>query len=227
MKNIKLLMAACVMLLVFGSCDNNQNQNQTKKEDVNTTTMTTSPDLAFFELQGPVKSCDGVVTPNGNSIGRVEYDRSGKITSVDGEDPFALEEPWSEVNEETSTMEDHCKWIRDDQGQISSFYGEWTDANFTWKDGHVSLIRRNHEDMTYRYELEYDADGRLVKQTVYGGTIDEVEDDTMALDHILEYTYLEFDDHGNWTRRIEKWTDYEFDFLNGEEEVARTIEYFQ
>ena len=219
-------MAACAMLLVMGSCGNNQNQNQKEKEDSQTTLVTSSPDMTFFELQGPVRSCDGAVTPDGNSIGHVEYDRSGKIISVNGEDPFALEEPWSEINEETSTMEDHCKWIRDDQGQISSFYGEWTDANFTWKDGRVSLIWRNHEDLTYRHEFEYDAEGRLVKQTVYGGTIDEVEDDTMVLDHIVEYTYLEFDDHGNWTRRNEKWTDYE---INDEDqnEVVRVIEYFQ
>ena len=227
MKNIKLLMAACAMLLVMGSCDNNQNQNQKGKDDNKTTTVTVTPDLTFFELQGPVKSCTGAISPDEQSFACVEYDRTGKIVSVNGEDPFALEEPWSEVNEETSTMEDHCKWIRDDQGQITSFYGEWTDVNFTWKEGHVTLIWRNHEDLTYRHEFEYDADGRMVKQTVYNGTIDEVEDDAMLLDHILEYTYLEFDDHGNWTRRSEKWTDAELDFLNGEEEVTRTIEYFK
>ena len=224
MKKINLLMAACAMFLVMGSCDNSQKQNQ--KEDNETTTVTHSPDLTFFELQGPVKSCIGAVSPDVQSFACVEYDRSGKITSVNGEDPFALEEPWSEVNEETSTMEDHCKWIRDDQGQITSFYGEWTDVNFTWKEGRVTLVWRNHEDMTYRHEFEYDAEGRLVKQTVYGGTIDEVEDNAMVLDHILEYTYLEFDDHGNWIRRNEKWTDAELDFLNGEEEVSRTIEYY-
>ena len=205
MKNIKLLMAACAMLLVMGSCGNNQNQKN--KEDNKTTMVTITPDLTFFELQGPVKSCFGAVSPNVQSFERVEYDRSGKITSMESEDL--------------------CKWIRDDQGQISSLNGEWTDADFTWKDGHVILVWRNHEDMTYRHELEYDAEGRLVKQTVYGGTIDEVEDDSMALDHILEYTYLEFDDHGNWTRRSEKWTDAELDFLNGEEEVTRTIEYYK
>ena len=66
----------------------------------------------------------------------------------------------------------------------------------------------------------------LVKQTVYGGTIDEVEDNTMTLYWKIEYTYLEFDDHGNWTRRNEKWTDYE---INDEDqnEVVRVIEYFQ
>lgn len=198
-------MAACAMLLVMGSCGNGQKQNQ--KEDNNTATVTVTPDLTFFELQGPVKSCIGAVSPDVESFACVEYDRSGKIISVDGED--------------------HCKWIRDEQGQIASFYGEWTDVNFTWKDGHVSLIWRNHEDMTYRHELEYNTEGRLVKQTVYGGTIDEVEDNTMVLDHTLEYTYLEFDDHGNWTRRNEKWTDAELDFLNGEEEVTRTIEYYK
>lgn len=205
MKKIILLTAACVMLLVFGSCGNNQNQNQ--KEDNSTATATVTPDLTFFELQGPVKRCIGAVSPDVQSFAYVEYDRSGKIISVNSED--------------------QCEWTRDDQGQITSINGEWTDAEFTWKDGRVTLVWRNHEDMTYRHELEYDAEGRLVKQTVYGGTIDEVEDDAMVLDHILEYTYLEFDDHGNWTRRSEKWTDAELDFLNGEEEVTRTVEYYK
>ena len=214
------------MLVVMGSCGNSQNQSQNQNEVNDEDLIFVSSDLAFFELHGHVKSCNYAVDPTGQHFDCVEYDRSGKIISVDGEDPFTLEEPWSEVNEETSMMEDHCKWLRDDQGQIHSFYGEWTDAEFTWKDGHVSLIWKNHEDMTYRHELKYDADGRLVKQTVYGGTIDEVEDDAMVLDHILEYTYLEFDDHGNWTRRNEKWTDYE---INDEDqnEVVRVIEYFQ
>ena len=217
-------MAICAMLLILGSCDNSQNQNQ--KENNNATTVTTSPDLAFFELQGPVKSCLSVVAPNGQSFEHVEYDRSGKIISVDGYDPFALKEPSSEYNEMTSTMEEQCQWSRDNQGQISDFDCEWSGASFTWANGHVSSIIRPHEDMMYKHELEYDAEGRLVKQTVYGGTDEELEADALALNYLLEYTYLEFDDHGNWTRRMVKFTDYEINFSD-EEEVARIIEYYK
>ena len=224
MKNIKLLMAAYAMLLFFGACGNSQNQNQ--KEDNNTTTVTTSPDLAFFELQGPVKSCLSVVTPNGQSFEHVEYDRSGKIISVDGYDPFTLEKPSSEYNEMTSTMEEQCQWSRDNQGQISDFDCEWSGASFTWANGHVSSIIRPHEDMMYKHEFEYDAEGRLIKQTVYGGTDEELEADALALNYLLEYTYLEFDDHGNWTRRMVKFTDYEIN-LTDEEEVTRIIEYYK
>jgi YD repeat-containing protein len=225
MKNIKLLMATCAMLLILGSCGNSQNQNQKEKEDNKTTTVTTTPDLAFFELQGPVKSCINVTAPNGQSFEHVEYGASGKITSVDGYNPFTLEEPTSEYNEMTSTMEEKCQWNRDDQGQISYFNCEWSGASFTWANGHVSSIIRPHEDMMYKHELEYDAEGHLVKQTVYGGTDEELEADALVLNYMLEYTYLEFDDHGNWTRRMEKWTDYEIDYEE-EEEVARVIEYY-
>ena len=145
---------------------------------------------------------------------------------MDGIDPFALEEPWSELNEETSTMEDHCRWNRDDQGKIVSFDCDWSYANFTWKDGRVSSLMRSHEDLTYKHEFEYDAEGRLVKETLYNGTIDEVENDEMILERVIEYTYLDFDDHGNWTRRKERFTDYEINYED-EEEVTRSIQYYE
>ena len=227
MKKIHLLLAACAMLVVMGSCGNSQNQSQNQNEVNDEGLIFVSSDLAFFELHGHVKSCNYAVDPTGQHFDCVEYDRSGKIISVDGYNPFELEEPWSELNEETSTMEDHCQWNRDDHGQIATYYCDWSGATFTWTKGLPSSVIRSHEDMMYKYELEYNSNGNLVKQTVYGGTDEELEDNTMALDHILEYTYLEFDDQGNWIRRIEKWTDAELDFLNGEEEFTRSIEYYK
>lgn len=226
MKKINLLMAVCAMLLVMNSCGNSQNQKQNQKEDNNADLIFISPDLSFFELQGPVKRCNDAVAPNGQYFDYVEYDRSGKIISVDGYDPFILEKPWSEVNEETSTMEDHCKWSRDDQGLISFFACDWSVASFTWTDGLLTSIVRSHEDMMYKHELEYDGKGRLVKQTVYGGTDEELEADAMALDRVWEYIYLEFDAYGNWTRRLEKYTDYEINYED-QEEATRSIEYYE
>lgn len=62
-----------MMLLVFGACGNGGQKQETKEDKTETeaTTVTSSPDLVFFDLRGPVKSCAGV-----------EFDRSGKVTST-------------------------------------------------------------------------------------------------------------------------------------------------
>lgn len=226
MKKIYLLMAACAMLLVMGSCGNGQNQSQNQKEDNDTDLVFISFDLAFFELQGHVKSCNDVVAPNGKYFECVEYDRSGRIIAVDGYNPFEIEEPWSELNEETSTMEDYCKWSRNDQGQISFFDCDWSFTTFTWTEGLLTSAVGSHEDLMYRYEFEYDGKGHLMKQTVYSGTDEEMEADAMFLERVSEYTYLEFDSHGNWTRRMEKYTNYEIDYED-QEEATRSIVYYE
>lgn len=59
MKKLNLLLAACAMLLVFGACGNGQSK-MGNEGATDTPTATPSTDLAFFHLQGPVKSCDGV-----------------------------------------------------------------------------------------------------------------------------------------------------------------------
>ena len=136
MKIHNLLLAACATLLVFSACDNN-GQKQATKEDVKPTvqetTVTTSPDLVFFDLQGPVKRCD-----------LVEFDRNGKITSVDGQDPFALEKPQRDMNDDGEVV-DYCRWTRDAQGQIDSILCyEYVDE-YRWHDGRVTQVLSGYE----------------------------------------------------------------------------------
>lgn len=215
MKNIKSLLAACAVLLVFGACGNGQNPNG--KEDNTETTVTTSPDLAYFDLQGPVKSCDGV-----------EFDRSGRIVSMDGYDPFAIDEPYRDYDTMTFEFAEYCKWSRDDQGQISSITCFEGLEEITWSDGRVAESMSYFESQKTLFVNEYDAEGRLVKQTLYSGMEDEdveSKDDSMLF-ATNEYTYLEFDSHSNWIRRNVKWSDASSDYVN-EEEETRTIEYYE
>ena len=55
---------------------------------------------------------------------------------------------------------------------------------------------------------------------------EEVTEDDEWLFSTMEYTYLEFDDHGNWTRRTAKYIDAAVDFTD-ETEETRTIEYYE
>lgn len=217
MKNIKSLLAACAMLLVFGACGNSQPK---ENEDNNTATVTRTPDLVFYDLQGPVKSCDienGYYLFNGN---HVEFDRSGIITMVDGYDPFVVKEPNYESDEIV------YNWSRDEQGQIVSVASEWTGMDYTWENGRLAPIREGvHEDLITRCEVEYDDQGHVAKQTAYYAFDDEPEDVEWELNRVYEFTYMDFDDHGNWTRCKVKYHDYEID-LDDEDEITRKIVYY-
>ena len=215
MKKHNLLLAACAMLFVFGACDNN-GQNQATKEDVKPTaqetTVTTSPDLVFFDLQGPVKRCD-----------LVEFDRNGKITSVDGQDPFALEKPQRDMNDDGEVV-DYCRWTRDVQGQIDSILCyEYVDE-YRWYDGRVTQVLSGYEGQLWLTDREYDADGRLVKTKQYE-VVETEGPEEVNLMWVTEYTYLEFDDRGNWIRRKQTDTDQVVEYVN-ETEVSREIEYY-
>lgn len=219
MKKHSLLLAICAMLLVFGACGNGQNKNE--KEDkaqlVEQPAVTTTPDLVFCDLQGPVKRCDSY-----------EFDRSGRLVALEGVDPFALDEPYRDFDTVTFDYTDFCKWIRDGQGQIASIECYESFQQFTWSDGLVIESIDFYEAQKTVTVNEYDADGRLVKKTLYNGMEDEdVESkDASMLFATIEYTYVDFDDHGNWTRRKAKWSDASADYVN-EEEETRTIEYYQ
>ena len=215
MKKHVLLLAACATLLVFSACDNN-GQKQATKEDVKPTaqetTVTTSPDLVFFDLQGPVKRCD-----------LVEFDRNGKITSVDGQDPFALEKPQRDMNDDGEVV-DYCRWTRDAQGQIDSILCyEYVDE-YRWHDGRVTQVLSGYEGQLWLTDREYDADGRLVKTKQYE-VVETEGPEEVNLMWVTEYTYLEFDDRGNWIRRKQTDTDQVVEYVN-ETEVSREIEYY-
>ena len=207
MKNFKLLLAACAMLLVFGACGNSQNQ----KENEDATEVTkTSTDLAFFDLQGPVKSCDGV-----------EFDRSGRIVTVDGIDPFAIDGPYRDIDT-TGDVKEYCQWIRDDEGNIASLYCVESINNYEWEDGRVIGENGSGEGIDWVVKYQFNPEGRVIGICTYYVN----EEGALELNIETRFEYLEFDDHGNWIRRNMKYFDVTIDY-NYEEEQTRTIEYYE
>ena len=63
---------------------------------------------------------------------------------------------------------------------------------------------------------------------MYNGLEDEnVESkDASMLFATIEYTYTEFDSHGNWIRRNVKWSDATVEYVD-EQEETRKIEYYE
>lgn len=186
MKNIRLLLAACVMLLVFGSCGNGQNGTTETKE----TTVTKSPDLTFWELHGPVKTCD-----------EVEFDRQGMMVRYGEYNPFIIDAPFREIDEE-GYMEEFSKWERNEQGQIASITGIEGITEYIWRDGRVARYEGFQEGTEFAADFEYDENGHLVKVLEYmRDALDEETEGEMPLWSTTEYNYIEFDDHGNWINR--------------------------
>lgn len=210
MKNFKLVLSACVMMLfVFASCDNSQN----KKDANETATVTNTPDLTFWELQGPVKLCDGV-----------GFDRQGTMASIDDYDPFTIEQAYREMDGDEDYVE-FTKWERDEEGRIASITAVEGMSEYTWGDGRVVSAEGYEEGTVWINDFEYDDEGRLVKLTEYIGGFED-EDDELPLWSITEFSYLDFDSHGNWIRRSVKVT--LADMENTEEyEETRTIEYYE
>ena len=77
----------------------------------------------------------------------------------------------------------------------------------------------------WRKDFEYDAEGRLVKLSEYIGGFED-EEDELPLWSITEYSYLDFDSHGNWIRRAVKVTLADMENTEDYEET-RSIEYYE
>ena len=209
MKNIKVLLAACAMLLVFGACGNSQNQNG--KEDTKEPTVTTSPDLVFWDLKGPVKMCDGV-----------EFDRQGKIVKVDNQDPFSIDGPYRDYDEATGIFNEYCQWIRNSEGYMAQMLCVESINNYVWENGRVVGETGAGEGIEWDVRYQYNPDGLLLGTYLY--YLDE--EGQKELNEITEYEYLDFDTHGNWTRRKVTNRDVTIGYVH-EDEETRSIQYYE
>ena len=209
MKNIKLLLAACAMLLVFSACGNSQNQNG--KKDTKEPTVTTSPDLAFWDLKGPVKMCDGV-----------EFDRQGKIVKVDNHDPFSIDGPYRDYDTVTYSFTEYCQWIRNSEGYMAQMLCVESINNYVWENGRVVAETGSGEGIDWDVRYQYNPDGLLLQKNLY--YLDE--EGQKELVEITEYEYLDFDTHSNWTRRKVTNRDVTIGYVN-EDVETRAIQYYE
>ena len=205
MKNIKLLLSACVMmLLVSVSCE-----NSTKE----TATVTITPDLTYWDLQGAVKHCNNV-----------EFDRQGSMVSIGDYNPFAIDQAYRDLDGDEGFVE-YAKWERDEEGRVASITGVEGMSELTWSDGRVVSASGFEEGTVWRNDYEYDAEGHLVKLSEYIGGFED-EEDELPLWSITEYSYLDFDSHGNWIRRAVKVTLADMENTEDYEET-RSIDYYE
>lgn len=105
MKKILFTTAALSMCLVFSLCSNSRTDSGQRSDsataEVTAKSPLVTPDLTFFELQGPVKK----VTVNKNTY---EFDNNGNLTKVNGKSPssfYSRDEKRRIVSENADGME--------------------------------------------------------------------------------------------------------------------------
>ena len=215
MRKPKILPSVClVALLVCVSCGNGAGKKDAAKAEL------TSPDLAYWELQGPVKTLTCLAT----ATEKIQFDTRGKMTEMAGYDPFALDSPSRETDAEGNIV-DRSQWQRDEQGRICAIIGYTSVTEYTWRDGKVAHEARFEEGWGWSTDYEYDTLGNLSKLKVYD-VCEEEDTNQLTLSYIIEYEYIEFDAHGNWTRRKAKTADAIINRVD-ETEEQRTITYYE
>ena len=170
-----------------------------------------TPDLAYYQLKGAVKTL-----MQGNDT--IQFDANGTITSVNGKDLFALENPYREMNEEEGSFIDIAKWTRNEQGQIAKIALLESEDEITWENGKVAYVTGEGEGMNYKISYTYDEDGNLIELTeAFWGNYDGAADEAEV--YKTTFRILEKDASGNWIKRERTSSDYT-------SEETRTIIYY-
>lgn len=155
-----------------------------------------TPDLEYMELRGPVKT----LTTSEPTM-RYDYSRTGQLLLVDGYNPF---------KDSPTELEQMCL-KRNSKGEINSYTMYESSEDYEWKNGKITVVDGGGEGYEWRITYDYDEKGLLRSKK---GT-QQFHDGSEHEDINIQYTYLDFDKYGNWTRRKTS---------NGIEK--RTIKYF-
>lgn len=195
-------------------------------ERINAINERVTPDLAFFELHGPVKELC-VYDDDNNSI-RYNFSKEGKLTTVNGRNNFIVKNEedannrmfysTSNTNGPYYLYNNHeqivRRWFR--QSEYENYY----DEDVTWKQGMLNMIIREYlgggEADCYKDTYYYDEKGNCTKMIrtefitdndLYE-TYDMEDDRTERQKNIVtpselkfEYSYKERDEKGNWLSR--------------------------
>lgn len=171
-----------------------------------------SPDLCFYDLNGPVKTLTYFSTT-------AIFSRNGRLISLDGAYPFRASGPMRTMNDEDGSFIDHCWLRRNDLGLICSeyFYESGIDYQVA-PDGRKLSSLAEGEGSAYSTTYNYDIQQRLTSITEQEVELGENQEITQKIGSptTITYTYSGKDKYGNWLTR--KGSDGS--------EMTREIEYY-
>lgn len=182
--------------LAFALCAVACGGNNQKKSSTDETELPAynSPDLAFHDLYGDVKSCSWDTDEWYTNSTTYRFDKDGNWTNI----PDFLDyekESWSELAERS-------KYERDKEGYIVTV---WVTSdmdgvlrtNYKWDNQRISTIEG--DEWLGVTSFDYDEKGVMTAEKIKrsgeleGGEIFEIE--------IYKYSDHQFDEHNNWVRR--------------------------
>ena len=140
-------------------------------------------DLTFCEVHGPVQS----ITQDGTTY---EFDEDGSLIKFNGYDPFTAD-PYSDFENPKT------KYVRDKQGRIATMQGWESEVTYKWKDDVLVGDEWGAEAYIGSTTNTYDENGRLIKSVAK----ESMYDGSDATSTTSNYTYLDIDEYGNWTKR--------------------------
>lgn len=175
----KTFFLLATIALTFSACGGNSgtsssdniNADTTATEQITTPEAFTTPDLAFYDVTGHVKSIN---YPNTETT--VEFDADGKVLR--------------------HTYYDLTRLTRDNDGRMIKWgYDEY---EIVW-DGNrpASFTTRESDGTTITETFSYDDNGRVLKSV----TEYDSPDINTKMNYTYTYNENDFDDHGNWISR--------------------------
>lgn len=221
----KLIIPAIMAMAILSSCggngqqkaadSNNAAQTENTAQSENKDKVSTSPDLDFFELQGPVQSVvgDGELSP------KYEFSKDGKLVSKDGDTEIFTRQAASREATDDGDFYELPKFKRNAQGFIEEIdYYESTTTYF-WKNNRVEKYEWVGEGCEGYVAFTYNDKGELTQMCEQ--TKDESEEDYSNSDdpHCTSFKVTKRDKYNNWVERE----------VMGEDPYTETrfIEYFE
>lgn len=193
---VKILSVIAVALML-GACNGKKQDSRNKleaelqqlKEDLNSSADGSgnyvTPDLMLFELKGPVKTVKYI--EGGTWIeGTLSFSPDGKLELPRGAEATIYRDSKDRIKSinypcpqfESQGIDSHSyEFTLDDENRVKKY-----NFNF-WED-------------TGRYSYYYDEKGNLIKTIGFGAT------DYANWEGTQSYTYISFDDYGNWIKRL-------------------------
>lgn len=196
MKKLLYFLGSVVMAAMIGSCGQTENGNGVDSDSIRTADSLaellrrdsmewvsfTSKDLTFFGVHGHVKT----MFAGGATY---EFDSLGNWTKIDEVSPFGRK---------IDFYDSYSVYTRNSNGYIDHEEFWEGGGDYVWTDGRI--VGENSFNCAYecRLSYEYDSLGNI-------GAVTMVESDdagdTWSKPSRIEYSYISFDNHGNWTMR--------------------------
>lgn len=156
-------------------------------------------ELGIFDLRGPVKSF--VQTYDSDYSTEYTFDENGMWLTQGGQ---SIEELYNDGIE------------RDEQGRIVKGKFEEPEScnlyavTYTYNgDGTIASTGYEDPEETSMTVYSYDENGDCIEVNMTGTYCEMGADEEEVIDDTTVYTVQEKDDHGNWTKRVEKTDDRE------------------